>query len=107
MTQGEHITVYLQDIKWNEPSIRLQVEPEYTALDVVKQLVNKTRLFNHNNYELAEIFVSSGQLCKERRLDMSEIPYSVQGLWPKGGALAPDATYRSAMLLHNVCITTN
>jgi len=93
-SEAEYITVYLQDIKWNEPSITLQVEPQYTALDIVKTLVNKTRQFNHNSYELAEIFVSSGQLCKERRLDMSEIPYKVQGLWPKGGALAPDATYR-------------
>ena len=90
----EQITVYLQDIKWNDPSISIQVEPAYSALDVVKLIVNKTRQFNYNNYELAEIFVSSGQLCKERRLDMSEIPYQVQSLWPTGGALAPDATYR-------------
>lgn len=88
------ITVFLQDIKWNEPSISVHIEPSYTALDVVKLIVNKTRQFNHNNYELAEIFVSSGQLCKERRLDVAEIPQKVQALWPKGGALAPDATYR-------------
>lgn len=94
MSHLESITVYLQDIKWNEPSICIHIEPEYTALEVVKLLVNKTRQFNHNSYELAEIFVSSGQLCKERRLDMSELPYKVQELWPKGGALAPDATYR-------------
>ncbi|XP_067935086.1 unconventional myosin-IXb-like isoform X2 [Watersipora subatra] len=94
MSQPESITVYLQDVKWNEPSISLPVEPEYTAHDVIKQLMHRTRLYNHNSYELAEIFVSSGQLCKERRLDMSEIPLNVKGLWPKGGALAPDATYR-------------
>ena len=53
----EQITVYLQDIKWNDPSISIQVEPAYSALDVVKLIVNKTRQFNYNNYELAEIFV--------------------------------------------------
>lgn len=88
------LVVFLQDIKYSEPSIRLNVETETSAQDVVKQLCTKARLLNHNSYELAEIFVSSGQLCKERRLDMSEFPVKVQGLWPKGGALAPDATYR-------------
>lgn len=88
------LIVFLQDTKYNEPSITISVDSETIALDVVKQLCIKARILNHNGYELAEIFVSSGQLCKERRLDMSEHPVKVQGLWPKGGALAPDATYR-------------
>jgi len=67
-------------------------------------LVTRARLLNHKSYELAEIFVSSGQLCKERRLDMTECPLRVQGLWPKGGAMAPDATYRSVCLSVRVCV---
>lgn len=90
----EQLVVFLQDVKYNEPSITLTIDTELSAQDVVKLLCTRTRILNHNSYELAEIFVSSGQLCKERRLDMTEYPVKVQGLWPKGGALAPDATYR-------------
>lgn len=88
------LIVFLQDIKYHEPYIVLSVDIESQAHDVVKLLCTKARILNHNSYELAEIFVSSGQLCKERRLDMTEYPVKVQGLWPRGGALAPDATYR-------------
>lgn len=98
MERGDigQLVVFLQDTKYSEPAITLTIDTELSAQDVVKQLCTKARILNHNSYELAEIFVSSGQLCKERRLEMTEYPIKVQGLWPKGGALAPDATYRLA-----------
>lgn len=101
MERGDigQLVVFLQDTKYSEPAITLTVDSELSAHDVVKQLCTKARILNHNSYELAEIFVSSGQLCKERRLDMNEYPIKVQGLWPKGGALAPDATYRLVVIL--------
>ena len=34
-------------------------------------------------FELAEVFSTGGQLCKERRFDDVEYPVSIQLLWPK------------------------
>ena len=36
-----------------------------------------------DKFELAEVFSSGGQLCKERRLEDMDNPVGIQLLWPK------------------------
>lgn len=55
-----------------------------TAEDVVTVVCRKLRLNSSTQqHELAEVFSSGGQLCKERRLGPLENPVALMLLWPK------------------------
>ena len=60
-----------------------------SAEDVVAFVCRKLRLGigpgndAKRDFELAEVFSSGGQLCKERRLDATESPVALQRLWPR------------------------
>ncbi|XP_052098600.1 unconventional myosin-IXa-like isoform X7 [Mytilus californianus] len=61
----------------------IEAEKTTCSADIVAAACLKLRLGDPNNYELAEVFSSSGQLCKERRLEPSETPVRIQLMWPK------------------------
>ncbi|GFR76566.1 unconventional myosin-IXb [Elysia marginata] len=69
--------------------VTVDAEKSMTAEDVVAHVCRKLRLGigpgndAKRDFELAEVFSSGGQLCKERRLDASESPVALQRLWPK------------------------
>ncbi|CAC5398993.1 Unconventional myosin-IXa,Myosin-16,Unconventional myosin-IXb,Probable myosin heavy chain ECU04_1000,Myosin-6,Unconventional myosin-X,Myosin-15,Myosin-10,Myosin-13,Myosin-VIIa,Myosin-1,Myosin-2 heavy chain,Myosin-I heavy chain,Unconventional myosin heavy chain 6,Unconventional myosin-XV,Unconventional myosin-VIIb,Myosin-3,Myosin-7,Myosin-5,Myosin-9,Myosin-17,Myosin-4,Myosin-11,Unconventional myosin-Va,Unconventional myosin-Ib,Myosin-2 heavy chain, non muscle,Myosin-12,Myosin-8,Unconventional myosin-VIIa,My len=61
----------------------IEAEKTTCSADIVAAACLKLRLGDPNNYELAEVFSSSGQLCKERRLEPSETPVRIQLMWPR------------------------
>lgn len=61
----------------------IEAEKTTPALELIRFAVKKLKLGSPDNYELAEVFCSAGQLCKERRLDPTENPVRIQLLWPK------------------------
>ncbi|KAL5004156.1 hypothetical protein ScPMuIL_017612 [Solemya velum] len=61
----------------------IEAEKTTPAIELIRFAVKKLKLGNADNYELAEVFCSAGQLCKERRLDPTETPVRIQLLWPK------------------------
>ncbi|BFY98087.1 hypothetical protein BsWGS_01126 [Bradybaena similaris] len=66
--------------------VSIEVEKSVTAGEVVSIACRKLRLGGSDarkHFELAEVFSSGGQLCKERRLDSTEHPVALQLLWPK------------------------
>ncbi|RUS79659.1 hypothetical protein EGW08_012582, partial [Elysia chlorotica] len=69
--------------------IAVDAEKSMSAEDVVAHVCRKLRLGigpgndAKRDFELAEVFSSGGQLCKERRLDATESPVALQRLWPK------------------------
>ena len=66
----------------------VEAEKLTTAAEVLKVAVKKLKLpGGADGYELAEVFCSAGQVCKERRLDGSENPVRIQLIWPKNNTL--------------------
>lgn len=63
--------------------VSVEAEKVTTADEVVRVAVTKLKLSDPDQYELAEVLSTSGQLCKERRLEQKENPVRVQLLWPK------------------------
>lgn len=66
--------------------VSIEVEKSSSAEDVVAIACRKLRLGGcdvKKQFELAEVFSSGGQLCKERRLGSTEHPVGLQLLWPK------------------------
>lgn len=66
--------------------VSIEVEKGVTAGEVISIACRKLRLGGSDarkHFELAEVFSSGGQLCKERRLDSTEHPVALQLLWPK------------------------
>lgn len=64
----------------------VEAEKITTADEVTRVAVKKLQLGEPDGYELAEVFSSAGQVCKERRLEGSENPVRIQLLWPKNVA---------------------
>lgn len=92
----------------------VEAEKVTTAHEVLKVAVKKLRLpGDPNGYELAEVFCSSGQVCKERRLDGSENPVRIQLLWPKHsydsgiGLISENRFYIRTKNLENVARTSS
>ncbi|XP_071169199.1 unconventional myosin-IXb-like isoform X23 [Mytilus edulis] len=70
----------------------IEAEKTSCSADIVAAACLKLRLGDPKNYELAEVFSSSGQLCKERRLEPTETPVRIQLMWPKITNSAIDRT---------------
>ncbi|XP_074649621.1 unconventional myosin-IXb-like isoform X2 [Tubulanus polymorphus] len=76
------VRVYTGSLSHEMEFVSIEAEKKTPASDVVGSVCTKLNL-RAQLCELAEIFFSSGQICKERRLQKSENPVQVQLLWPK------------------------
>lgn len=81
--------------------VSVESDKSTCADDVVSVACRKLRLGNGSDvskqFELAEVFSSGGQLCKERRLDSTENPVALQLLWPKMVASSENETGASGL----------
>ena len=77
------VRIYTGPLSQDHEFVSVEAEKITQAGDVVRHAVGKLLLADPKKYELAEVFSSAGQLCKERRLDESEKPVCIQLLWPK------------------------
>lgn len=85
-----HVRVYLAGLSHAQDFVIVGAMKNTTAEEVVRNAVQQAGLGRPQPYELAESFVSGGQLCKERRLDASENPVRIQLLWRQTGFPAGD-----------------
>ncbi|KAL3866507.1 hypothetical protein ACJMK2_043800 [Sinanodonta woodiana] len=77
------VRVYTGPLSQDFEFTSIEAEKMTTAEQIVKAACKKLILQPSVDFELAEVFMSSGHLCKERRLEGSENPVRVQLLWPK------------------------
>ena len=77
------VRVYLGPLSQTTEFVAIEGLKNTRADDIVEAAVHKLRLGIPSHYELAEAFSSGGQLCKERRLDVTENPVRIQLLWPR------------------------
>jgi myosin-9 len=77
------VQVYPGQLNTDVEFSSIEAEKTTSSVDIVASACEKLRLGNSDEYELSEVFSSSGQLCKERRLDPSETPVRIQLMWPK------------------------
>ncbi|XP_036363894.1 unconventional myosin-IXAa isoform X7 [Octopus sinensis] len=77
------ICLYTGQLSLENDFITVEAEKTTLAADVIKMAVKKLKLGNPENFEVAEVFCSGGQLCKERCVDATENPVRIQLLWPK------------------------
>lgn len=77
------VRVYPGQLNTDIEYTSVEAEKTTSSADIVAAATEKLRLGDPNKYELAEVFSSSGQLCKERRLEPAETPVRIQLMWPK------------------------
>ncbi|KAK3592955.1 hypothetical protein CHS0354_036814 [Potamilus streckersoni] len=77
------VRIYTGPLSQDYEFTSIEAEKMTTAEEIVKAACKKLILHPSMDFELAEVFMSSGHLCKERRLEGSENPVRVQLLWPK------------------------
>lgn len=80
------VRVYTGPLSGEFEYVSIEADKGTTAEDVVAIACRKLRFGvgdTKKKFELAEVFSSGGQLCKERRLDSTENPVALQLLWPK------------------------
>ncbi|XP_005089401.2 unconventional myosin-IXAa, partial [Aplysia californica] len=92
------VRVYTGPLSDEVDHVSVEAEKGTSAEDIVAVACRKLRLSAsgggghggggassdvRQHFELAEVFSSGGQLCKERRLDSTENPVALQLLWPK------------------------
>ena len=77
------VRVYPGQLNTDVEFSSIEAEKTTSSVDIVASACEKLRLGDSDEYELSEVFSSSGQLCKERRLDPSETPVRIQLMWPK------------------------
>ncbi|XP_021359295.1 unconventional myosin-IXa-like isoform X9 [Mizuhopecten yessoensis] len=77
------VRIYPGSLTYECEFTSIEAEKTTSALEIVAVAVNKLRLGSSDNFELAEVLSTGGQLCKERRLEPSENPVRIQLLWPK------------------------
>ncbi|KAL8597794.1 hypothetical protein ACOMHN_004909 [Nucella lapillus] len=78
------VRIYAGPLSQECDFVAVEAEKATPAIDVVQIAARKLRLAGSaERFELAEVFSSGGQLCKERRLEDMDTPVGVQLLWPK------------------------
>lgn len=78
------VRVYTGQLSDESEFVSVEAGKGTSAEDVVTIVCRKLRLSNAlQQHELAEVFSSGGQLCKERRLGPLENPVALMLLWPK------------------------
>ena len=77
------VRIYTGPLSPEHEFVSVESDKGTTAEDVLKVAVRKLQLGSASNYELAEVLINTGLLCKERRLDQMENPVRLQLLWPR------------------------
>lgn len=77
------VCLYTGQLSSENDFVMVEAEKTTLAVDVIKMAVKKLKLGNPDNFEVAEVFCSGGQLCKERCVEATENPVRIQLLWPK------------------------
>ena len=77
------VRIYTGPLSPDLEFISVEAEKVTTAEEVVRAAIKKLSLGDPEDYELAEVVSSAGQVCKERRLEGSENPVRIQLIWPK------------------------
>lgn len=77
------VRVYPGPLSYECEYTSIEAEKVTSSLEIVAVAVTKLGLGNPDNFELAEVLCTGGQLCKERRLEPIENPVRIQLLWPK------------------------
>lgn len=77
------VRVYAGQLTRDQDSVLIPAERTTMVTQVRNIVVNKLKLGSPEDYELSEIVVSDGQLCKERKLGPEEFPVQLQALWPQ------------------------
>ncbi|KAJ8304274.1 hypothetical protein KUTeg_017857 [Tegillarca granosa] len=77
------VRIYPGSLNYTCEFTAVEAEKVTSAAEIVEVACSKLKIPNPENYELAEVLSSAGQLCKERRLEPSENPVKIQLLWPK------------------------
>ncbi|XP_064649204.1 unconventional myosin-IXAa-like isoform X26 [Lineus longissimus] len=77
------VRVYTGPLSQEMEFVSVEAEKETSAHRIVLSAAEKLRILYPQQYELGEVFCSSGQLCKERRIQPTEHPVRIQLLWPK------------------------
>ncbi|CAH1796283.1 unnamed protein product [Owenia fusiformis] len=78
------VRIYTGNLSNEIEYVSIESNKEQYAIDIVSAAAAKLHMSNtEDDLELAEVFFSVGQLCKERRIGASEYPVKIQKLWPK------------------------
>ncbi|XP_064607942.1 unconventional myosin-IXAa-like isoform X2 [Liolophura sinensis] len=77
------VRVYAGPLTRDQDSVLIPAERTTTVTQVRNLVVTKLKMGSSEDYELSEIVVSDGQLCKERKLGPEEYPVQLQALWPQ------------------------
>ena len=77
------VRIHVGNLSKTAETLSIEAIKNTRADEIVAIATQKLSLGNDKNYEMAETFSSSGQLCKERRLGASENPVRIQLLWPR------------------------
>ncbi|XP_025078499.1 unconventional myosin-IXa-like isoform X4 [Pomacea canaliculata] len=78
------VRIYTGPLSQECEFVAVEAEKITPSIEIVQVAARKLRLTGPAaNYELAEVFSSGGQLCKERRLEDMDCPVGIQLLWPK------------------------
>ncbi|XP_055956290.1 unconventional myosin-IXa isoform X3 [Patella vulgata] len=77
------IRIYSGPLSQESEYVSVEAEKNTCAIDITRVAVQKLKLGKSDNYEIAEVFISGDQLCKERRLEVMDTPVGIQLLWPK------------------------
>ncbi|XP_070212949.1 unconventional myosin-IXb-like [Littorina saxatilis] len=78
------VRIYTGPLSQECDFVSVEAQKPVPAIDIVKVAARKLRLSGSGDkFELAEVFSSGGQLCKERRLEDMDNPVGIQLLWPK------------------------
>ncbi|XP_052282643.1 unconventional myosin-IXa-like isoform X3 [Dreissena polymorpha] len=77
------VRIYTGPLSQEHEFVSVEAEKVTTADDILKTACVKMLLHSVMDFELAEVFSTGGQLCKERRLEDGENPVRIQLLWPK------------------------
>ncbi|XP_052795146.1 unconventional myosin-IXAa-like isoform X4 [Mya arenaria] len=82
-TETYMVRIYTGPLSQELDFISVEAEKITPAEEVVRVAARKMHLLEPKDYEIAEVFSTAGQLCKERRLGDLENPVRIQLLWPK------------------------
>nr|KAG5705933.1 hypothetical protein BaRGS_010823 [Batillaria attramentaria] len=78
------VRIYAGPLSQECDFVSVEADKTSPVIDIVQAAARKLRLpGSPSNFELAEVFSSGGQLCKERRLEDMDYPVGIQLLWPK------------------------
>ena len=78
-----HVRVYFGKLHAREDFVIIDALKNTPSDDIVRSAVARVSLGRPHHFELAETYISGGQMQKERRIDGKENPVRIQLMWPK------------------------